>query len=198
MFVPRRWSSPVVRRLVIGLTTVSLVSAVACGSAVTSSEQARDPSGPEPASWLFAIIGPSARVDAGTGPTGTEVILNEPGDVVAFTDRPERRAVRFTPANLVAEWDTLFGSSPPNAVLTGATPTGQQFEVAVEISGLQPTDGGALGFTMTTIGEDAGTAIPDQLSEVTIFIDDVSCDGNSESSLCLVYASTFVPFDSSF
>ena len=82
--------------------------------------------------------------------------------------------------------------------MTGLGPDGEQFETAVEIASLQSAQGGSLGFALRLIGDDDEVALPAELSEVALFIDDVDCDSPQETSVCLVFTSTFVPFDSSF
>ena len=183
------------RRTSVVVVLAVALSATACGSESSPPGDAGGVSGGETSTWLFSVLGASAEIgppDASSG--GQQVVLRDPGDVIAFTDRPERRAIRMSPANLVADWSELFASSPPNAVLTGITTEGEQVEVAVELTSLAPGTGDPLTFSLTTIGEDDGMAISSQLTEVAIFIDDVPCP----SSTCLVYASTFIPFDSSF
>jgi hypothetical protein len=143
------------------------------------------------------VTGSSAQITSATADGSAELVLADPADVVAFTDRPERRAVRFPAETLVTDWPSLFASSPPNAVVTGLDPDGEQFETAVEIASLQSAQGGSLGFALRPIGDDE-VALPAELSEVALFIDDVDCDSPQETSVCLVFTSTFVPFDSSF
>lgn len=191
-----RQVTPVRRHwIVVGALLAVAFVASACGGDGTTTDAADAEQGGESSTWLFSVIGPSADVRAGDpAGDGQQLVLNEPGDVIAFTDRPERRAVRLSAANLRADWNELFASSPPNAVLTGIAPDGSQFETAVELTTLVTGEEDALTFSFTTIGEDDGVGVPERLTEVALFIDDVDCP----ASVCLVYASTFIPFDSSF
>ena len=189
---------PSMRRAGAALVVAALVSVVAaCGDTDTGSPSTAGEAAAETPTWLFSVTGSSAQITSATADGSAELVLADPADVVAFTDRPERRAVRFPAETLVTDWPSLFASSPPNAVVTGLDPDGEQFETAVEIASLQSAQGGSLGFAMRPIGDDE-VALPAELSEVALFIDDVDCDSPQETSVCLVFTSTFVPFDSSF
>jgi hypothetical protein len=187
------------RRAGAVLVVAALVSVVAaCGDTDTDSASTAGEAAADTPTWLFSVTGSSAQITSATADGSAELVLADPADVVAFTDRPERRAVRFPAETLVTDWPSLFASSPPNAVVTGLDPDGEQFETAVEIASLQSAQGGSLGFALRPIGDDDGVSLPTELSEVALFIDDVDCDSPQETSVCLVFASTFVPFDSSF
>ena len=189
---------PSMRRAGAALVVAALVSVVAaCGDTDTGSPSTAGEAAAETPTWLFSVTGSSAQITSATADGSAELVLADPADVVAFTDRPERRAVRFPAETLVTDWPSLFASSPPNAVVTGLDPDGEQFETAVEIASLQSAQGGSLGFALRPIGDDE-VALPAELSEVALFIDDVDCDSPQETSVCLVFASTYVPFDSSF
>jgi hypothetical protein len=186
------------RRAGAALVVAALVSVVAaCGDTDTGSASTAGEAAADTPTWLFSVTGSSAQITSATADGSAELVLADPADVVAFTDRPERRAVRFPAETLVTDWPSLFASSPPNAVVTGLDPDGEQFETAVEIASLQSAQGGSLGFALRPIGDDE-VALPAELSEVALFIDDVDCDSPQETSVCLVFTSTFVPFDSSF
>lgn len=189
---------PSMRRAGAALVVAALVSVVAaCGDTDTGSPSTAGEAAAETPTWLFSVTGSSAQITSATADGSAELVLADPADVVAFTDRPERRAVRFPAETLVTDWPSLFASSPPNAMVTGLDPDGEQFETAVEIASLQSAQGGSLGFALRPIGDDE-VALPAELSEVALFIDDVDCDSPQETSVCLVFTSTFVPFDSSF
>ena len=189
---------PSMRRAGAALVVAALVSVVAaCGDTDTGSPSTVGEAAADTPTWLFSVTGSSAQITSATADGSAELVLADPADVVAFTDRPERRAVRFPAETLVTDWPSLFASSPPNAVVTGLDPDGEQFETAVEIASLQSAQGGSLGFALWPIGDDE-VALPAELSEVALFIDDVGCDSPQETSVCLVFASTYVPFDSSF
>ena len=189
---------PSMRRAGAALVVAALVSVVAaCGDTDTGSPSTAGEAAADRPTWLFSVTGSSAQITSANDDGPAELVLADPADVVAFTDRPERRAVRFPAETLVTDWPSLFASSPPNAVVTGLDPDGEQFETAVEIASLQSAQGGSLGFALRLIGDDE-VALPAELSEVALFIDDVDCDSPQETSVCLVFTSTFVPFDSSF
>lgn len=190
---------PSMRRAGAALVVAALVSVVAaCGDTDTASPSTAGEAAADTPTWLFSVTGSSAQITSANDDGSAELVLADPADVVAFTDRPERRAVRFPAETLVTDWPSLFASSPPNAVVTGLDPDGEQFETAVEIASLQSAQGGSLGFALRLIGDDDEVALPAELSEVALFIDDVDCDSPQETSVCLVFTSTYVPFDSSF
>ncbi len=149
---------------------------------------------------LLALDAESAMIEVG-GDEHT-LTLTEPSDVLAFTDRPVRAAQRTTVAELVARWDRLFGADPPNAALSGLTQDGRSVDVPVELTSAA-SSGAAVSFTARRIDDGDRTALPAELHDVSLFIDDTSmCPDptppGGDCSTEIVYASTFVPFDSSF
>ena len=152
---------------------------------------------------LFALDAPSATV----GIQGAEhtITMQEPSDVLAFTDRPVREAQRGSVATLVEAWRQLFGDDPPNAALSAVTPDGFSVDVPVELTSISSTNDRVV-FTARRIDDGERAAVPSDLESVSLFIDDAAAcppmsEGDGAQELCsteLVYASTFVPFDSSF
>jgi hypothetical protein len=141
------------------------------------------------AGWLLVLDAKNAET-ARTGDS-YHVTLSDYGDVLAFTDRPLRKARRTTVDRLVDGWDRLFGKDAPNAALSGITPDGKSIDVAVELT--EPSrDNQSVAFAVRGVGVDRGLRLPERLVDVSLFIDDV--DDPTE----IVFASTFVPFDSSF
>lgn len=139
--------------------------------------------------------------DASTDQLGDtfEMTILNPEDVVAFTDRPDRLARRMTPEALVGMWDELFADDPPNAVLAGRGPDGSGVDIMVELTEPRLDDSARLTLTVQAIDEDSSAAFPAELTDVSLFIDDVTCPAGAPTcSTLLVYSSTFVPFDSSF
>lgn len=147
------------------------------------------PDVPTDASWLFALMGDSATVDADGA--AYRVSLTNPQDVVAFTDRPERLARRLAVDALVGAWPTLFTDVPPNGLLAGRAPNGELVDVVVEIEDVGLDETATLRFSARPVGDDTAAVFPAGLTDVSLFIDDVICP-------CLVDTSPFVPFDSSF
>jgi hypothetical protein len=132
------------------------------------------------------------------------ITLRETSDVLAFTDRPVRAAQRTSVDQLVQRWDRLFGDDPPNAALSGVTVDGYSVDVPVELTSISAT-GDDVSFTARRLDDGQNAPVPEELERVSMFIDDGSpcggVEGEGAQSLCtteLVYASTFVPFDSSF
>lgn len=141
------------------------------------------------------LLALNAKDAESTGATGGayRVTLTNYGDVLAFTDRPIRKARRTTVAALATQWNQLFGTDAPNAALSGITADGKSIDVAVEL-GEPHGDNHAVTFTVRGVGVDRNLKLPDQLADVSLFIDDVSGPDDTE----IVFASTFIPFDSSF
>lgn len=200
-------SSPTHRARRHGLAAIAtLMLLVAAGCAPGADDTAGNDAASEAAtattavaetSWLFALLGDSASTDR-LGDTLEMTILN-PEDVVAFTDRPDRLARRMTPEALVGMWDEFFANDPPNAVLAGRGPDGGGVDIVVELTDPRLDDSDRLTLTVQAIGEDASAAFPAEITDVSLFIDDVTCPaGDYSCSTLSVYSSTFVPFDSSF
>jgi hypothetical protein len=124
---------------------------------------------PATASWLFSLD--ADRADVTTGPAGTSTVtMVEPGDVLAFTDRPVRHSERLVTTWFSGNFQHLFGQDPPNAVLTGMA-DGRAVEVAVEVRAVTG-DRNALTATVHGIGDDEHTVIPATLTDAALFIDD--------------------------
>ncbi len=139
---------------------------------------------------LLALDARNAQIAAIDG--GSRVTLTGYGDVLAFTDRPLRKARRTTVALLTDHWNRLFGNDPPNAALSGVTPDGRSIDVAVELTAVRGDDS-TVAFDVRGVGVSRDLHLPAQLVDVSLFIDDATLN-----SIELVYASNFVPFDSSF
>jgi len=172
--------------VLVAAIVITLAAATACTSAdaATPAKKKAHPS------VLFALNAKNGESAAGTD-GAYRVTLTNYGDVLVFTDRPIRKARRTTVASLATQWKKLFGGDPPNAALSGTTADGKSVDVAVELS--QPHgDNQSVTFTVHGVGVDRDLKLPAHLADVSLFVDDAST--NTE----LVYASTFVPFDSSF
>lgn len=139
--------------------------------------------------WLLSLDAENAEV---VGPDDAyRVTLSGYGDVLAFTDRPIRRARRTTVERLVDGWDRTFGTDPPNAALSGITPEGETIDVTVELT--EPSgDNESVTFTARGVGIDRNLRLPERLTDVSLFVDDV------EDPDEIIYATTFVPWDASF
>lgn len=196
------------RRRVAGLLVLACASAALVGctsdahftpNAATSGE----PKGHE-VEVLFALNGETAQL-APDG-DGYQVTMRQIGDVLVFTDRPVREAKRTTPALLVEQWDSIFGDDPPNGALSGVTAAGESVDVAVEITKIDG-DNATTTFTVNGPGDGGLDRLPKELRNASLFIDDAvmnTCPGQlgesaqMDCSTEIIYASTLVPFDSSF
>ena len=178
---------------------VALVAVVGLAAGCSSATGAtRTATSHDPPSKPTTARGPSVllALDAKNAETasidhGYRVTLTGYGDVLAFTDRPIRRARRTTVKLLADHWDRLFGKDAPNAALSGVTPDGMSVDVAVELTEVSG-DNQTMGFNVRGVGVDRDLRLPEHLVDVSLFIDDV------DDSTQIVFASTFIPFDSSF
>ncbi|MFZ4519432.1 MAG: hypothetical protein ACOYOP_13660 [Microthrixaceae bacterium] len=160
---------------------------------------------------LMSLTGTAATATPAAGSTtpGVEqaVILQGTGDVLVFTDRPQRHADTVGIRRFVAAWPKVFAGDPPNAVIAGTLPDGSRTQLAVEVRGANVA-GEVPTFRVHGIGADRDRQVPGELRDVSLFIDDTtvpvcgpSGDGPQAQELCtteIVYANTWVPFDSSF
>jgi hypothetical protein len=177
------------RRALLVLPLLSLV-AVGCSDDGGDREGDEASSSQIDASWLFALLGD--RATATSDADGFTVVLSGSRDVVAFTDRPDRLSRRIAVGALVENWGGFFDGGAPNGVIAGRTPDGDEIDVVVELTDVLLVGVDVLEFRARPIGDDADIELPSEISDVSLFIDDATCPD------CLVYSSTFVPFDSSF
>ena len=152
------------------LVVVSGISFVGCGSGDggrNMSEEATTAGNGQAVSWLYAVVGGTARLDEG----GTRIVVEGVTDVVAFTDRPVREAERLDTAGLAALWPATFTAVPPNAVLVGTTPTGEVVDVVVEVPALTSPTSGTYEAELRPIDDDEARIMPTTLTQVSLFID---------------------------
>jgi hypothetical protein len=181
---------------------IGLVPACTADQRATSKGSAGAPAATAPARSAKPTTAPSPSLllalDAKNAETarvndGYHVTLTGYGDVLVFTDRPIRKARRTTVELLADHWARLFGNDAPNAAFSGITPDGKSVDVAVELTQVSG-DNHTVGFTVRGVGVDRDLRLPEHLADVSLFIDDVSMNNTTE----IIFASNFVPFDSSF
>jgi hypothetical protein len=140
---------------------------------------------PEPA-WLMSIDALSGEL-IDNGDQGWILELRGiDSHVTAFTDRPDRRTWLVPTYEIVASWDTLFGGSAPNAVLSEHGTDGAR-QVVVELG--SPTTGEATlryGVTIleVTDGSRSGLQPPSRFGPATLFIDDTNLGPVQSSGQC--------------
>ena len=140
--------------------------------------------------YLFAF-----QADSVTTGADRQIALGGVDEVADwFTDRPERLSGQGDLASLI---DVFFvDESPPNATLS-ATVDGVRKTWVVELS--KPVLGAdhTLTFTTRDLGGDPLAEVVEG-TDVSVTVDDLTCPDGNNSPTCIVFASTFVPFDSSF
>lgn len=154
----------------------------------------------EEPTWLFSHTADGGTLEEQSDGSYLLTLTGIDPHVMAFTDRPVRDTQIFGIQALADGWNELFESSPPNAVLVEHNAQGEADSVVLVLSNPQ-VSGDELTFSAQMLTDEAAaeatslegtlhSAAPASFEEVSVFIDDVS---NT-----LVYASTFIPFDSSF
>lgn len=97
-------------------------------TAPTTSEPAAASAAREPgAGWLFVV-----DAEGGTSDGSRLALTRVDSDLVAFGDRPARRAERLPTSSLIDDWSLLgFDQDPPNAAVTVDAADGVQTAVVV-------------------------------------------------------------------
>lgn len=125
-------------------------------------------------SWLFSLqSGGTTGFDQSTG------VLSVPvGNLVGFTDRPNRVTRALTPTEFAALWadrsDDSFNADPPNASLTywdSDATTAVAHTAIVEITGNVTNTGNVLSMTLRILSP-SGAVLPTKMYRASLFIDD--------------------------
>ncbi len=144
------------------------------------------------AALLFAGCGSDAKTDTSTkeswlfslqsgGPTSfdqSSSVLSMPvGNLVGFTDRPNRDIRDLTPGIFAALWTARskdsFSADPPNASLTYWDSDGTNavaHTVIVEITGNVSGAGNVMSMTLRILSP-SGAVLPTKMSRASLFID---------------------------
>ena len=155
-------------------------------------------------SFLYVVDGSSGSAVV-AGPATWRLTLSD-ATVLWFEDRPLRGSGHLALDRFVAGWATNFpGSSPFGAVVAPAGPPGHA-PTAIQLS--DPVADPAAGTVTFTVTPDRGESAADtawlsaltpataaEHGRVVLFVDDGS--GLTDTTE-IVYASQFIPFDSSF
>lgn len=191
-------------KLVAWVAIVAVVLAASAGAFWWISDQ----DGEDSPSWLFShTSGSGISQDNGDG-TVTVILTEIDPHVIGFTDRPDRDSAVIQVSDLVREWPAIFADSAPNAVLVEHYPNGREDSVVLTMSNPRLSED-SLTFDATVLLEEfpeslkshAGTQYaqpPIQFEDASLFIDSVDPCFDPSRPDCIVYASTFIPFDSSF
>ena len=124
-------------------------------------------------SWLFSLqSGGTTGFDQSTG------VLSVPvGNLVGFTDRPNRVTRALTPTEFAALWTAngkdSFSADPPNASLTYWNSDGTDavaHTVIVEITGNVSSTGNVLSMTLQILSP-SGAVIPTKMYRASLFVD---------------------------
>ncbi len=126
--------------------------------------------------------GPLTLVVAGTGATlsADRLTISGAGRVTWIADRPERDAGSVAVETLVTGWTGYgFDTSPPNAVVTGASGSRLPRSVAVVLS--DPVlDGSTLTFSVSYLDATAPTT-PLELSGASVVVDGTGTGGSGRA-----------------
>lgn len=106
--------------------------------------------------WLFSLSGESAEFVPNGDGTYLMTVNAPDTEMIAFTDRPVRKATVIDTGAFIAEWiqpGNSFDTDPPNATVTDHDMAGDPARnIALTLSDPQRTDG-QLVFTVTPLGE---------------------------------------------
>ena len=133
-------------------------------------------------SWLFSHTAASGTVAENADGSYTITLTGVDSRVIAFTDRPNRDAGTIEASEYYANWQSMFGTSAPNAVLVEHTAVNGADSLVVTMYSPQLTTNG-LQFRATLLeDEDAiqrlqplvgalHVGMPSQFAGVSLFID---------------------------
>ena len=124
-------------------------------------------------SWLFSL-----QSDGTTGFDQSSSVLSVPvGNLVGFTDRPNRVTRALTPTEFAALWTASgkdsFSADPPNASLTYWDSDGTDavaHTVIAEITGNVSSTENVLSMTLQILSP-SGAVVPTKLYRASVFID---------------------------
>lgn len=172
-------------RFLILFLSFALMAAIAPATVASAAES------PPQKEYLFTVE--AARGLAAQGPrsaTGELFVLAFTGlaPVTMFSDRPFRDAGLISPKALVANWDTWFASSPPNAVLTWSRGAGKPPASMVVALGSPRIKNGVVVFRAARVSRLHDpvrhgsnwkrVALPEYIRGASLFIDSVTLEDN--------------------
>ena len=154
--------------------------ATACSSGDTAAGGEADD-----VSWLFSQTSDSGRLEL-TDSGATRLVMSGVDlHTIMFADRPDRSVEVIATATITEQWDEMFASSAPNAVLVEHEPDGPTDSLVVILSSPDlDIATGTLSYNIEVLAdEDHPDSIseltgnvhnepPTEFGDVTLFIDD--------------------------
>jgi exo-beta-1,3-glucanase (GH17 family) len=119
----------------------------------------------------FAIYGESASIDV-TSTEGQYTLIQEELDdsVLLANNAPGRYSNVSTTEAFVAQWSGRFGDSPPNAVISGITDTGELYGYLLTLTDPRYDETeNRITYSATVLGQE--TEIPGTLTSATLVLD---------------------------
>lgn len=110
------------------LALLSAVAIVAAGFSFFSDDESED------VSWLYSQTSDTAELDDLGGGKFRLVMRGVDLHTIQFSDRPDRLVEVIDTEDFVHNWDTMFASSPPNAVLIEHEPSGETDSLVVVLT----------------------------------------------------------------
>jgi hypothetical protein len=123
-----------------------------------------DSATPEQSQWLVVMNAEQANSVPNEDGTYTLMLYGVDDDMLAFTDRPNRLSGRLATADFIAQWNSTFSDSDPNAALLD-----NNVKVAITMSNPHYI-GTTLRVDVRVIGNDP---LPASMTDVDLFIDDI-------------------------
>ena len=119
---------------------------------------------------LYVLDGQNARAEAEGGAWRLRVPVPK-GRMVAFTDRPDRRAARLDVAAFVERWRANgFAAVPPNVAISGEAKDGAEIDVVAEMT--EPAWNAKTREFSALFAPLENRALPVQFDQVSLLIDD--------------------------
>ena len=156
------------KKTLAGILAVSIAALLfaGCGGGEKSDTTTKE-------SWLFSL-----QSGGTTGFDQSSSVLSVPvGNLVGFTDRPNRDIRNLTPTAFAVMWtgksDDSFSADPPNASLTywdSDANNAIAHTVIVEITGNVTNTGNVLSMTLRILSP-SGAVLPTKMYRASLFID---------------------------
>ena len=119
----------------------------------------------------FVLYGENASIDV-TSTEGRYTLIQEELDdsVLLANNAPGRHSNVTTTDAFVAQWNGLFGDSPPNAVISGLTDKGELYGYLLTLTDpMYEEEVNRITYSATVLGQE--TEIPSTLTSATLVLD---------------------------